>query len=663
MEKYISKGIFISYIILFFLLPLIVFPKTSEIFEFNKIVFVYITTVIITSLWLARMLCQRKIIFQKTTLSLPILAFLITNFASTLFSIDRNMSIFGYYSRFNGGILSLISYSILYFAFVSNINKKQTILIIKTVIASTLLVLIYAILQKMGIDKNIWVQDVQTRVFSTFGQPNWLAAFLVITFPIVLALSFKEPKKQKYYIALSLVYFLVILFTKSRSGLIGFLFANTIFWITTYHKKAVKLKSVVTYHILLVAIITTVGTPWTPSIENILQRKSNVQEIKTTTSLETGGTESGEIRKIVWKGAIEIWKSSPILGTGPETFALSYFKFRPKEHNLTSEWNFVYNKAHNEYLNYLANTGIIGFASYVLLILSSLFLIRQKSEKKDIFKSALFSGYVGFLVTNFFGFSVVTTNLLMFLFPAFAQTLQKEIEEENQTTDKRGKPYIYAMILLLSLFFISQIIKYWQADVAYNQGKNLNKNKNYLEAKNKIAEAIKKSPYQPVYYEEISRSSIGMALVAYEQDNTELTSQFASDAINQIETAINLSPNNFFFRKTYSSIIIQISLIDPKYQKDAEKSLISLTELAPNDPKIYYNLGLLYARKGEWEKAEDMLKKSIYLKSNYKEARLAIVAVYKKLNETQKAKDELIYILEKIDPNDTTAKRDLEELK
>lgn len=251
----------------------------------------------------------------------------------------------------------------------------------------------------------------------------------------------------------------------------------------------------------------------------------------------------------------------------------------------------------------------------------------------------------------------------MFLFPAFAQTLQKEIEEENQTTDKRGKPYIYAMILLLSLFFISQIIKYWQADVAYNQGKNLNKNKNYLEAKNKIAEAIKKSPYQPVYYEEISRSSIGMALVAYEQDNTELTSQFASDAINQIETAINLSPNNFFFRKTYSSIIIQISLIDPKYQKDAEKSLISLTELAPNDPKIYYNLGLLYARKGEWEKAEDMLKKSIYLKSNYKEARLAIVAVYKKLNETQKAKDELIYILEKIDPNDTTAKRDLEELK
>ena len=38
-----------------------------------------------------------------------------------------------------------------------------------------------------------------------------------------------------------------------------------------------------------------------------------------------GVTESGDIRKIVWQGAIELWKQYPILGTGVENFAYSYY--------------------------------------------------------------------------------------------------------------------------------------------------------------------------------------------------------------------------------------------------------------------------------------------------------------------------------------------------
>jgi len=96
-------------------------------------------------------------------------------------------------------------------------------------------------------------------------------------------------------------------------------------------------------------------------------------------SAQAGGTESGEIRKLVWKGAINIWKDYPLTGSGPETFALLFPKYKPPEHNLTSEWDFVYNKAHNEYLNYLATTGLLGTLFYLILILSSLLQI-FKSE-------------------------------------------------------------------------------------------------------------------------------------------------------------------------------------------------------------------------------------------------------------------------------------------
>lgn len=663
MENRLSKAIFTSYAILLFLLPLIVIPITSELFEFNKIVLVYLATVVITSFWIAKMIVKKQIVFEKTALDLPIIAFMIANIISAFFSIDRNMSVFGYYSRFNGGILSLISYSLLYFAFTSNLNKKETIIILKTIVASTILVLIYAILQKAGIDKNIWVQDVQARVFSTFGQPNWLAAFLVLTFPIVIAISFRESKKQNYYLALSLVYFIVILFTKSRSGIIGFIFADTLFWLklTLSDKKTLKTKPLVIYHFLILAIVAVFGTPWTPSISSLLAKKGVVQETKNTTSLETGGTESGEIRKIVWKGAIQIWKDHPVFGTGPETFALSYFKYKPKEHNLTSEWDFVYNKAHNEYLNYLANTGTVGFLSYLVLIIASLYLMLPRKKEDNYLKTALASGYVGFLITNFFGFSVVATNLLMFLFPAFAITLNKE--EEKKVKEKKDKNLALFFIGLASIFLIFQIIKYWQADVLYNQGKTLNKSKNFVEARNKLLEALRKNPFQPIYNEELAKSNLGIALIAYEKNNQNLTSQFINEAIKQSQEAIKKSPNNFFFRRTYSSIVIQLSLIDPAYQEKAELALTDLLPLAPTDPKTYYNSGLLLARKGEWEKAKDALEKSVDLKPNYKEPRLALSTVYKKLNKTEKAKDELIFILEKIDPNDTTAKRELEELK
>ncbi|KKP99309.1 MAG: O-antigen polymerase, partial [Candidatus Levybacteria bacterium GW2011_GWB1_36_18] len=89
---------------------------------------------------------------------------------------------------------------------------------------------------------------------------------------------------------------------------------------------------------------------------------------------QLGGTDSGKIRLIVWRGAIDVWKNNPIFGTGVETFAYAYYKYRPIEHNLTSEWNFLYNKAHNEYLNYLATTGVFGLLSYLSFIAFFLFI-------------------------------------------------------------------------------------------------------------------------------------------------------------------------------------------------------------------------------------------------------------------------------------------------
>jgi O-antigen ligase len=399
-----QRFFFYLFAILFFFTPLIIWPQTSEVFEFNKIVFVYTMTVIISASWIVRCIIEKKIILRRTILDYPLLAFLGINLLSTLFSIDPRTSWLGYYSRFNGGMLSLISYALLYWAYVSNMNYKSTVKVIFFALLSAALVSVYGVLEHFGIDKDIWVQDVQNRVFSTLGQPNWLAAFLLALIPLTWTDTIKKP----YSYLLSALFFITLLFTKSRSGLLGFGVASIIFWGLTFIKDRKKyLKDLIVYNSIFLILFLVVGNPFG---QTNIQTKQDLN----SPALETGGTESGTIRKIVWKGAVDIWAHYPILGSGPETFGYAYYNYRPVEHNLVSEWDFIYNKAHNEYLNILANTGTLGIISYLVLIFYSLrIFVGQK-------RFDLLAGYTGLLVSNFFGFSVVPTQLILFLFPAVA---------------------------------------------------------------------------------------------------------------------------------------------------------------------------------------------------------------------------------------------------
>ncbi|MFH1971191.1 MAG: hypothetical protein ABIJ05_02275, partial [Patescibacteria group bacterium] len=151
--KIFQKFIDILFFLLFFLIPIILWPFSYELFEFNKIIVVYILTLLITFSWAAKSIINRKLIFRRTILDIPLIIFLLVQLLSSLVSIDTRTSIFGYYSRFNGGMLSLISFSLLYWAYVSNIDSKKVINSIKTLIFSSLLVSLYGILEHFGIDK------------------------------------------------------------------------------------------------------------------------------------------------------------------------------------------------------------------------------------------------------------------------------------------------------------------------------------------------------------------------------------------------------------------------------------------------------------------------------------------------------------------------------
>ena len=93
---------------------------------------------------------SKRFIFKRTPLDIPLLIFLGSSILSLLGSIDPHVSWLGYYSRWNGGLLSLLAYASLYWAFVSNMNRKSTLSLVTLSLVTATIISIYGILEHFG---------------------------------------------------------------------------------------------------------------------------------------------------------------------------------------------------------------------------------------------------------------------------------------------------------------------------------------------------------------------------------------------------------------------------------------------------------------------------------------------------------------------------------
>jgi len=687
-----DKVIEYSFYLLFFLVPLILTPLNYELFEYNKMMLVYFLTAIIVAAWLIKMVSNKKPIFRRTFLDIPLLIFFLSQFLSFWFSIDRHTSFWGYYSRFHGGLASTIAYLLLYWAFVSNMDKGKTLRSMFYTLCSAALVAAYGMAEHFGIDKDHWVQDVQNRVFSTLGQPNWLAAYLVALIPLTWAFVLKSKAKNRklYAVSYSLfaILYLCLLYTKSRSGLLGFGVAYAVFWGLVFTPNLVKRKKpptlkpffLLTFSILLLTFL--VGSPWTPSLGQIWQKRTPPEASKEVSEekppIPIGGTESGEIRRIVWKGATDVWRHYPIFGSGVETFAYSYYNFRPREHNDVSEWDFLYNKAHNEYLNFAANTGTFGLLAYLGVIGTFLFWALKHYAKKNLI-IALLAGYVSILITNFFGFSVVAVALFFFLFPAMSMVLAKGKEVESKevketATLNRSQYLTIAIILLVTAYCLLTILRFWYADTLYAKGEKFNDAGQYDQAFNNLQDAVMLNPGEPFYQSELAEAAASLAVAVLKQDEATLSAELVDLAVSSSNKALEITPYHLNFWKNRTRVFYTLAEIDESYNQQALAALLQATELAPTDAKIFYNLGVLYAKLSQDETAilyaklsQDetaikTLEKTVELKPNYETARYALALFYEQKGQIEKAKDQLNYILEKVNPKNKAVKKKLEEL-
>lgn len=695
-----------SFYLIFFLVPLVFYSGSFELFEYNKMMLTYLLTIVIGAAWLIKLVALHGFKFKswlssirRTPLDIPIALYLLSHIISTIFSIDPHTSLWGYYSRSHEGLLATLSYIVLYYAAVSNLTKANVMRIFSVSFVSAVIVSLWGALEHFGSSPSCailikqwtnecWIQDVTNRVFATLGQPNWMAAYLDIV--ILAALGWALVTKRLRYFALAILFFFALLFTKSRSGFLGLITGGTIlgasFLLFELRGKVQMNKQLLIglgglFASFLLAIFLF-GIPFAQLdflTLNYWQTRQSSADETYDKSIDSGIliSESGDIRSVVWQGAIDVWKRYPIFGSGVETFAFSYYLDRPVAHNMLSEWDFLYNKAHNEFLNILATTGTVGMITYLSII--GVFTWWVWKQKKNLLVVTLYAAYASILVTNLLGFSVVIIGLFFFLIPAFCLLLISS--DDNTTTSNKdlsiGQWLAVGLVCLVGLIMSWNLRSMWAADASFAYGKNLDNAGRFVEGLPYLLEAAQTNPNEPTFKDELSYNEAVLAVSLYQALEEQATgsaqaqldtvlpgygisiNDLVNSAVTNSDQVITISPQAMPYWKTRTKTFYQLGTIDPRYFRVAVEAIKRATELAPSDAKVSYNYGLILGQTGQVPEAIKVLEHTIALKPNYRDARYLLGLYYDQVDQKAKAREQMEYIVQKIG-NDADATSYLE---
>lgn len=242
-DKVVESGM----LALVFITPLIFFPLAYDVFELPKIVVMRLLALVILLAWLINyeLTCLRPPVCRANTtgrqsrqartgtgarslylpslLFLPILFLLLAGLLSALFSLNLYNSLNGEYQR-RMGLYTIINCLVLYFIAVNNFRGEKIGRLIISIVISASIVAIFGICQHFGVLLFKWTIFPQNQVFSTLGNPVFLAGFLVMVLPLPLSKFLEVKGITKAFYALSfLLIYTALLFTYCRGAYLAFL--------------------------------------------------------------------------------------------------------------------------------------------------------------------------------------------------------------------------------------------------------------------------------------------------------------------------------------------------------------------------------------------------------------------------------------------------------
>jgi len=611
-------------------LPILNLPPWFSPPDWGKtIVFrILLSILIFVFLWQA---LSKEQITIKTSLPFWLLVSLLGIFLlANIFSLDPHFSFWGSPYR-SGGFLNFAFYIIFAILVFSIIRQKDWQKIWDFAIFIGILVSIVAIFQQYGLISKIFI-PFGARAPSTIGGPIFLAIYLLLLSFLTLSFGLKQAGLKKLFYFLSfLLFFLVAVFiTQTRAVIIGYL-VGFLFFILFYpvRKFSVSLGLKLTALIILLSGIYGIYFVNTQTeLPQFIQKNRFLNGVTARLSIKAGLADS---RISGWKVALPVLKDRPILGYGPENFAIGFDKFYdPSLPKITKEWGSWWDRAHNFIFDIGVTAGIPALIIYLALFGVLFFQLQKlKTAEKSVDEyvektpKVIYHGiqatFIGYLVANFFSFDTFSTYLISFLLIGYSLHL---IYQNNGSPTSIIPTQFSSLILkwrglLLFLLFVLLIWFIWvfnakpfQINKEINWASYESKGGYHEKAIVRMENLLAKRSFLDAYL----RLKYADIIDEYIKAKPELTISLVQKAIEILKENTNIMPyytRDWLLLGSYTNILIERGQI--KLKDEANSYFEKAHQLSPKRQEVFTEWIKTDLLTGEYQKAKERAEKCIAL--------------------------------------------------
>jgi O-antigen ligase len=450
----------------------------------------------------------------------------------------------------------------------------------------------WALFQALG-----WLQissQSGARADTTFGNATYLAVYLLINFFLTLYMlsrvgkSANAPTYKTLYGSALLLQLLGVFFTETRGAILG-VAAGLVVAAGYYLLMARGEESKTMKRVALGAIAFVIVAAGAVYAARDTEMIKEIPALRRLASISL--TETTVISRLsyIWPMAFKGAQERPITGWGQENFNFVFNKYYDPGMYNQEQW---FDRAHNQFLDWLIAGGVPAFLLYTSLYLLAAWAIFRSSELSVAQKASLFGLLAAYSFNNLFVFDNLVSGLYFFALLAFFHSLLERPKPSLTFSKPLGD---HAVAIAAPVVLVASLVGIWAINAPGFARANL------------LVSAIQT--------QEAGVNSAG-ATVGVQKDPKKNLEQF-----KQVLGPIYWPGGSLGIQESteqllqYASAVSTQTALDPQTKLDtfgtAADAIVKLLEERPGDARLELFAATFFAQYGQMQPALEHMQKAL----------------------------------------------------
>jgi O-antigen ligase len=345
-------------------------------------------------------------LLAQSPLMLPVLSYATIHLLATAFSINRELSVWGY--RDGHGIFTTVAGFLLFLILTTALRRRKHVdQLVSALIIGSVPVAFYGWIQFFGLDALEWKTASISPIHSTLGRSVYLGAYLAMVAPYALVRVLQATTSRQRRLRYMAIFFLQIsclVITLARGAWIGLMGGLVVFTVTM----AFRGRRWVWRTLILMSVGTALFLFIAFSGEILLAGGSRALD---STRFDNYRSSSVSARLATWEDALQLIPGRWLLGYGPESYAFALDEKGVIVLGDEPGW-WHQDDPHNLFLSLLVTVGVAGLLAFLWIVarffrLCVGFVNKEQSSPDAMLVTAILGSTVAYLISLQFNPDVV----------------------------------------------------------------------------------------------------------------------------------------------------------------------------------------------------------------------------------------------------------------